>query len=336
MPVRYTSLVCVLMALFRGLALASPPAGIETAPPVSSIAPGVYVISGTFPEGRQPDGNSVIFSAPDGLIVMDTGRHAQHVQQILDFASRAGRPVVAIINSHWHLDHIGGNSRIRSAFPNAHIYASTALRGALQGFLADYQRDLEGAIKQMPDDPQVPQWRDELAIIADAPRSLADEPIESSGIRVIGGRELNVHLEKNAVTAGDVWLLDSTTHVLASGDLVTLPVPFFDTACPEGWKSALDNISHASFKVLVPGHGAPMRRAAFETYRRAYGNLLTCTAAPENADLTCVDGWVHDAGKLIADVDGKRVRKMMGYYVTNSLRAKAEHIAGLCGAQAQG
>jgi glyoxylase-like metal-dependent hydrolase (beta-lactamase superfamily II) len=321
------------MALLRGLALASPDAGIKPAPPATSIAPGVEVIFGTLPEGRQPDGNSVIFTTPGGLIVMDTGRHAEHTQQILDFAARAERPIVAIINSHWHLDHIGGNSRIRTAFPNAHIYASTALRGAMQGFLSDYRLDLEGAIKQMPDDPQVPQWRDELAIIAEAPRSLADEPIESSGIRVIGGRKLDIHLEKNAVTAGDVWLLDPTTQVLASGDLVTLPVPFLDTACPQGWKSALENISHVSFKVLVPGHGAPMQRTAFETYRRAYGNLLTCAAAPENPDATCVDGWEHDAGKLISDVDEKRVRKMIGYYVTNSLRGKAEHIAKLCASQ---
>ena len=332
--VRNTLLFCVLVALLHDLALASPDGGIKPAAPVNPVnpvAPGVEVIFGTFPEGRQPDGNSVIFTAPDGLIVMDTGRHAEHTQQILDFAARVNRPIVAIINSHWHLDHIGGNSSIRGAFPDARIYASTALSGAMQGFLADYRLDLEGALKQKPDDPQAPAWRNELAIIADAPRSLADEPIESSGIRVIGGRKLDIHLQKNAVTAGDVWLLDPSTHVLASGDLVTLPVPFLDTACPQGWKTALDNLSHATFKVLVPGHGAPMQRAAFDTYRRAYGNLLTCAAARENADATCVDGWVHDAGKLIADFDEKRVRKMMGYYVTNSLRGKAEHISGLCG-----
>jgi glyoxylase-like metal-dependent hydrolase (beta-lactamase superfamily II) len=214
--------------LLGGLALAGPDAvpeptaGVEPTAPVNSVAPGIEVIFGTLPEGRQPDGNTVIFTAPDGLIVMDTGRHAQQTQQILDFAARADEPIVAIINSHWHLDHIGGNSRIRGAFPNAHIYASTALSGALQGFLSDYRQDLE------------------------------------------------IRLEKNAVMAGDVWLLDPTTHVLASGDLVTLPVPFLDTACPRGWKSALDHISHANFKVLVPGHGAPMPRAAFETYRSAY------------------------------------------------------------------
>src|SRR5205085_9367192 len=118
--------------------------------------------------------------------------------------------------------------------------------------------------------------------------------------RVIAGRKLFVHLESHAVTAGDVWVLDPTTDVLAAGDLVTLPVPFLDTACPEGWKAALDNLSHAGFKILVPGHGAPMQRDAFETYRHAYGNLLTCAAAREKASGECADGWAREARTLIA------------------------------------
>ena len=296
------------------------------------LAPGVDVIAGAFPEGQQPDGNSVIFTAPDGLIVMDTGRHIEHTQQILDFATHARRPIKAIINSHWHLDHIGGNSRIRAVYPSARIYASGALNGALQGFLADYRRDLEGALKQMPNDPQAQGWRNELGIISLAPQSVADERIDASGMRVIAGLRLSVHLESPAVTAGDVWVLDPRTEVLAAGDLVTLPVPFLDTACPQGWKTALENISRARFKTLVPGHGAPMRRKGFEAYRVAFGNLLACAATPAKQNGECVDGWVHDAGTLIADVDPKRVRKMMDYYVENLLRGKAERVERLCAA----
>jgi glyoxylase-like metal-dependent hydrolase (beta-lactamase superfamily II) len=305
----------------------------STAP--TSIAPGVDLIYGSFVQGRQPDGNSVIFTAPDGLIVMDTGRHAEHTQQILDFARQAKRPIRAIINSHWHLDHIGGNSRIRGVNPDVHIYASGALAGAMQGFLADYRRDLEGALQQTPNGPQAQDWRDELAIIAAAPGSIADERIDASEMRVIAGRKLFVHLESHAVTAGDVWVFDPVTHVVVAGDLVTLPVPFLDTACPEGWKAALDNLSHAEFKVMVPGHGTPMRRAGFETYRLAFGNLLTCAAARHKTNDECVEGWLRDAGTLIADADQPRARTMMDYYVVNALRGKTERIERLCGARAE-
>ena len=56
------------------------------------LAPGVDVIPGVFPEGQQPDGNSVIFTAPDGLIVMDTGRHHPHTRRYsISPPMRAGR-----------------------------------------------------------------------------------------------------------------------------------------------------------------------------------------------------------------------------------------------------
>jgi glyoxylase-like metal-dependent hydrolase (beta-lactamase superfamily II) len=321
-------LMCVAIGLVASGEVA------EAVPPVTiPVAHGIDLVPGSFPEGQQPDGNTVIFSAPDGLIVMDTGRHAEHTRQILDFATRARRPIKAIINSHWHLDHIGGNSRIRSAYPDVRIYASGALEGATQEFLADYRSDLEGALRQMPDSPQAQGWRDELALIAAAPQSVADERIDASGPRLIAGRRLLVHLEKYAVTAGDVWVFDPDTRVLAAGDLVTLPVPFLDTACPQGWRAALDNVSHTPFKTLVPGHGAPMRQEGFEAYQRAFGNLLNCTSAQENANSACVDGWIRDAGRLIADADQPRARKMMDYYVANSLRGKAERIDKLCGAR---
>src|SRR5262245_29898601 len=81
------------------------------------LADDVFLLRGNFPEGRQPDGNSIVLSAPDGFIVFDTGRHRAHTQQIIDFAHARSRLVVAIVNSHWHLDHVGGNALLRTAFP---------------------------------------------------------------------------------------------------------------------------------------------------------------------------------------------------------------------------
>jgi len=320
---RGTWLICIVTALAVSL-------GVAAARDIA-MPPGITVIPGSFPDGQQPDGNTVIFTAPDGLIVMDTGRHVEHTQQILDFAAQANKPIKAVINSHWHLDHIGGNPRIQDAYPDVRIYASGALAGAKQGFLADYQRDLEGALQQTPNDPQAPGWRNELSIIAAA--SPPNARIDSSGPRVIAGRRLDFHLERYAVTAGDIWVFDPDTRVLAAGDLVTLPVPFLDTACPQGWKDALANLSHTQFTLLIPGHGPPMRRESFATYQRAFNNLLACAAAPDKSGEACVGGWLRDARNLIAGDDPQRVRKMMEYYVVHSLRANAESIARLCGAR---
>lgn len=294
------------------------------------IAPGIDLIAGEFVPNQQPDGNSILFHAPDGLIVMDTGRHAAHTQKILDYARQAKQPIRAVINSHWHLDHIGGNPRIRSAYPQVRIYASDALAGASKGFLADYRKYLVDAIAKASDE-QRKSSQDELAIIDAGPALAPDEIVSQTRSLRIAGHKLELHLEKYSVTAGDVWVFDPATRTLAAGDLVTLPVPFLDTACPARWKTALDDLAHTDFKLLVPGHGTPMQRKEFETYRVAYGNLLACTASAK-PKAECIDGWVRDAGALIAEKDRAFAKSLLDYYVDTSLRADPAKTAKLCGA----
>ncbi len=300
---------------------------------VVPIATSVDLIPGAFVPNQQPDGNSVIFRAPGGLVVMDTGRHVEHTQRILDYAKAAGLPIAAIVNSHWHLDHVSGNPRLRAAFPAVMVYASDAIEEAMSGFLAAYRKQLEEAIAKSKDAQQIDAWRAEIATI-DAGRALyPDVKIARTENLRIAGKEFVVHFAPHAATAGDVWLFDPASHIVASGDLVTLPVPFLDTACPAGWKAALDEVARADFKVLVPGHGAPMHRAQFETYRRAFDNLVAC-AASSKTKAACSDGWLADAKPLLADADPHFVASLLDYYIDNSLRAPKAQLDKLCGNRA--
>jgi glyoxylase-like metal-dependent hydrolase (beta-lactamase superfamily II) len=293
-------------------------------------AVGVHLIRGVTVAGTQPDGNSVILDAPDGLVVFDTGRHAAHTQQIIDFAKAAGRPVVAIINSHWHLDHIGGNAMLRTEYPGARVYASSALREARSGFLAKYREQLEQAIAQAPQDsPARASMLTEVTLIDAGPKLAPTDIVATSGVRVIGGRELELHLERAAVTAGDVWVFDRRSGTLLAGDLVTLPAPFLDTACPQRWQAVLKELARVRFKSLIPGHGAPLDRAGLATYRRAFDALLACAAGPREKG-ECVDGWLHDGGKLIPDSDRDYARSLIDYYMDQVLRGHQERLAQLC------
>lgn len=296
----------------------------------SALAPGVDLIPGKFVAGPQPDGNTVVFSGGEGLVVFDTGRHPEHTQAIIDFAHSEKKPVAAIVNSHWHLDHVGGNVLLRKTYPDVRVYASAAIEDAMHGFLANYHAQLEDAIKQAGNDAakQAP-WRAELALIDAGPALYPDVRITETSMRTIAGRKFRVGFESHAVTAGDVWLFDPATRVLASGDLVTLPAPLFDTACAERWKSALGRLGEIDFKVLVPGHGAPMRAADFAVYRRAFDHLLDC-AASQRAKQQCVDGWMHDADALIPPADQTLARSLLDYYIDGNLRAGDAQKQKLC------
>src|ERR1700694_3552489 len=130
------------------------------------IAPGTYLVAGEATPNRQPDSNSIIIVAPNGLIVFDTGRHKEHAQRLLDFAREQNRPIAAIINSHWHLDHVGGNPLLRDAFPNIHVYASSAIDAARTGFLADYRAQLVTEIERAAKNPGAQaSMRAEIALI---------------------------------------------------------------------------------------------------------------------------------------------------------------------------
>ena len=296
----------------------------------SELAPGVDLIPGTFVAGTQPDGNTVVFAAPDGLVVFDTGRYPTHAQQIVDLANAAKKPVAAIVNSHWHLDHVGGNLLLREKYPGVRVYASGAIEGAMHGFLAGYRAQLEDAIAKAGDDTakQAP-WRAELALIDAGPKLFPDQRIGETSTRTIAGQAFRVGFEGHAVTAGDVWIIDPASRVLASGDLVTLPAPLFDTACAEHWKDALGRLGDVDFKLLVPGHGAPMGRADLATYRRAFDRLLEC-AAGKSPKQACIDGWMHDAEALIPASDEKLARSLLDYYVDGNLRGDPAGRRKLC------
>ncbi|GAA5003527.1 hypothetical protein GCM10025793_09530 [Lysobacter lycopersici] len=271
----------------------------------------------------QPDGNSVMIRAPEGLIVFDTGRHEQaFAGRIIDAAEGWHLPVVAIVNSHWHLDHVSGNVPLREKYPQSKVYASTAIEDAMQHFLADSRKAAAARLATLPaDSPEAGYLRAGIARIDAGPKLFPTDPVLSSGSLRIAGMQFRVGLEKNAVSGGDVWLLDPSTRTLVSGDLVNFPAPFFDTACPHGWSEALGRLDAQAFDTLVPGHGAPMTHAQFATYRHAFDQLLAC--ATGNATVAeCAAGWERDLGPLLPADQRKLSRLLLDYYFQSVLRAE--------------
>jgi glyoxylase-like metal-dependent hydrolase (beta-lactamase superfamily II) len=299
------------------------------APSATHVAPDVDLIRGRFVPNAQPDGNSVLFRGPKGLVVVDTGRHPEHTQAILDFAAKTKVAIAAVVNTHWHLDHVGGNPLVRRAHPAVRVYASAAIDGALSGFLADYRKQLQSMIDKTPDADAQKPWRAEIALIDAGPGLGPDVRIAATGDQTLGGRTLRIGFASRAVTAGDLWVYDPKSRVLAAGDLVTFPGPFLDTACPSGWQKALGELEAVDFETLVPGHGAPMTRQDFRSYRTAFDALLTCSGASDRNSDECIDGWTRAMAPFLEDEDPKFVRGLLGYYV-DLLRKGGSRIAALC------
>ena len=288
------------------------------------------LVPGTFEPNRGPDGNSVFLDAPEGLILVDTGRHPAHRDRLLAYARQRRLPIVAIVNTHWHLDHTTNNGDIRAAYPAAQVHASTAIEGALTGFLArsraSIQRQLDAG--RIPEANRAEVTR-ALAVM-DHPDALRPtRPVAASGAMTIAGRRLQVHLARFAATEGDVWLYDPAAQLLIAGDLVVSEVPFMDTACVEGWRRALDIIAATPFETLIPGHGAPMGRTDFLAWRSAFVNFVDCGASAQQR-ATCIAGWRRDAARFIGQGREALIDQMAGYYLDSRLRAPREERDRYC------
>ena len=280
-----------------------------------------HLIPGAVPLDKGPDGNTVIFDAPDGLIVFDTGRHPEHAQAILNYAKTRHRPIAAVINSHWHLDHTTGNWDIRQAYPHVAVYASDALEGALASFLKNSRANTD---KMLADAKTPPSVRDQLlrgrAVIDHPERIRADHVIAKSGPMIIAGRRFDVHLAKFAATEGDVWIYERRSRTAVVGDLVVGLVPYMDTACADGWSKALDAIAAVPFTVLIPGHGEPMTRGDFLTWRSAYNEFVACGRSA-SSKATCVTAWERHAARFIDAAHRDYVRNAATYYIDSRLRS---------------
>ena len=293
-------------------------------------AGGYHLIPGQFGPDSSPDGNSVFLDAPEGLILVDTGRHPEHTERLLAYARERGRPIAAIVNTHWHLDHSSGNGLVRAAFPRAQVYTSNAIDGALPTFLRRSREDAERrlAAGQIPEAQRAGVRR--FLALMDHPETLRPtRPVTRSGMQHIAGRRLQVNLAPFAATEGDVWLYDPALRLLVSGDLVVTEVPFMDTACPEGWRRALDRLAATPFATLIPGHGDPMTHDQFLVWRTAFGNLLDCGAS-DRPRADCIAGWRRDAAIFMRPGRAQMVDEMVGYYVDSRLRAAPEERQHYC------
>jgi hypothetical protein len=114
---------------------------------------------------------------------------------------------------------------------------------------------------------------------------------------VLAGRSFDLHVTNGAVTDADIWLYDASNGVAAIGDLVTLPAPFFETACPTQWRKALDEVWSVPFKTAIPGHGEPMTRAQFDIYRGAFNAYIDCVEGSSAAG-QCAAAWATAVAPL--------------------------------------
>ncbi|MEI2796932.1 MBL fold metallo-hydrolase [Pseudoxanthomonas sp. F11] len=279
-------------ALASGLALLFPGLAAADADPIRAygheireVTPGIHVMAQREPFHVQPLGNVTIFRQSDGFVVVDAGGTPAAGRQVADALQRLGpAPLKALVITHWHADHALGAAQLLARWPRARLIATRHTHDQMQEGLAPFREParLGGTLAKVADnyrilaaDPALsPAERRGHARTADEVAHYATQ-FDEAGIQlptefVWDRLELNDPVRPLSVlhpgpanTPGDLVVLSPRDRVVAVGDILVAPVPFAFNVDPISWASVLAQLLEDSPRLIIPGHGTPMRETEY-------------------------------------------------------------------------
>jgi cyclase len=238
---------------------------------LQQLAKGVY--AAIHINGGAAIGNAGIVDLGDRTLIYDTFMAPQAAADLRAAAEAlTGRPVDAVIDSHWHNDHIWGNqvfdanTDIISTRETRRLFIATRGHGAYDAFMAEAEANLEATRAQFQATEEEGERR-QLALWIDYHQSV----VETKAILQI--RAPNLTFEKRLAFHGT----DRSAELIAfdgghteSDSVLVLPQggiafmsdllfighqPYLGGGDPERLLHILQEVSDLAPKLLVPGHG---------------------------------------------------------------------------------
>ena len=271
----------LLLSVLIGAAVAAACTGTGSAGPAAPPPP---TPAAADPVGRVASDNpgsvnTYWLPVPQGLLVIDTGRNVTGGQRAAAAIQQTGRPVLAILLTHPHPDHVGGAGALRAAFPNVPIYASEATAAWMR---ADPLGFYPLARQADPDFP--------------AELTYPDHTFPADQVLDLGGVQLQTAQFGPGESETATAYYEPAAHILFSGDLTgehVTPALLEGHSC--GWLINLERLGQRfpEARTAYPGHGAAgssasqiADQAAYLRTFRASVRPATLAQSPAGAEVT--------------------------------------------------
>ena len=189
-------------------------------------------------------GNVAVLNTQDGTVIVDTMTFQLQGDRIKKVAMElTGKPVIAVINSHYHLDHTHGNPAFD---PGVRVFSTERTLHHLQ------QTDGEH--------------------FADAPHTLPNETFSGVLRLSFGDKHLQLVSPGLGHTDGDLVVVFEEERVIHMGDLLfNGHYPNIDLEAGgsiKAWPATLDRAMELDFDRVIPGHGPVTDRAGIKNFQR--------------------------------------------------------------------
>jgi glyoxylase-like metal-dependent hydrolase (beta-lactamase superfamily II) len=239
---RHPCLALLLLVAVPSIAPAQSVMQITTVP----LRPGIWVLSGF------ANGNILVHD--DGTDVLLVDAQSERRVGLADSALRAltTRPVTAVVTTHYHDDHIGGNPHWRAQGARLIAQCNVAV--------------------QARKDTTITEWREWHRTPAPADALPTECFTDSLTLSRSGGRVVLRHVAP-AHTDGDLMVWLPGANVLHMGDVLELGAPpFIDYWTGGTWAGMLAAVDAGlaianAETIIVPGHGPTTNRAGMVAYR---------------------------------------------------------------------
>lgn len=259
-------------------------------PQLLEVADGIFAWIGV-----AGDSNAGAIETPDGLVFIDSQQHERLGRQLRDAVrDRTGLPARALVNTHCHLDHTGGNVLFADVPIIAHQRTAELLReilgpSSVDGWtLTDFEptaRLLWGGnlLQLVPNgDPQLDWFKtriygpDYRSMTIIPPTQSFDDGLDLT----LPDDTISMRYWGPAHCDGDVVVHLPKRKVIFMGDLLFHGrFPWLGDCDLNGWIDRLAKVLELDVDVVIPGHGPPTDLSKVARFRQLLVDLRNAVEA---------------------------------------------------------
>ena len=249
---------------------------------VKEVARGVWALIARPASPSLAASNTAVIELGDKVLVVDSHLTPSAAREALRLIAvlTGNKPVRYLVNTHWHPDHLQGNSTYSSSFPGAldiisHLNTRRDIVSIVTPFLKDQKARIPSQLEQAKE--QLKAGRSQGQVLSQQQRkrlegeiaqgealireikslelALPTLTLNHSMVLHAGDREVQLLYFGRGHTEGDIVVFLPREKILVTGDLLTNSIPFMRDAFPLEWSATLGGVESLDYTQNIPGHG---------------------------------------------------------------------------------